>query len=238
MNSENLLQQNMQKDMPNHSIENVINKKAATELINNTNTPIPRTVKPVHILNKLNQQIFIDRVIIEFIQCHVILFMIIFYILHLIFQTFFYNKKFNDISHIFLISIIPSVFAYLNGQTKWNDYIIGNAISAITSYFVNMYLNLYLHYILREFVIILISIVLMLLCNSFSIPALIYGLIGYSLVSKLGTDYVYKYLIYVVLSFFIMSAVIYINNIILTHMQQVLSPKQATSLLTNNPSMV
>jgi len=54
----------------------------------------------------------------------------------------------------------------------------------------------------------------MLLFNSFSIPAMVYGLLGYTLIQKVKTDYL-KYIPYVLISFIIMNIIIYINNFLI-----------------------
>ena len=51
----------------------------------------------------------------------------------------------------------------------------------------------------------------MLLFNCFSVPAMVYGLIGITLIKQLGIDYL-KYIIYIVLGFIIIRTTVFVNN--------------------------
>jgi hypothetical protein len=62
----------------------------------------------------------------------------------------------------------------------------------------------------------------MLLFNCFSVPALVYGLIGITLIKQLGIDYL-KYIIYIVLGFIIIRSVVFINNQIIMFVQPLVS---------------
>jgi hypothetical protein len=192
------------------NINDVFNKKLATEFL----TPSKNkqfVLLPTKLINKLDKTTIVGRIINEIIINHISLFIIILFFLDLIFQYFFYDIRFKYAPHIFLISIIPSIYNYLNELSNWNDFIIGNTIVTITSYFLNINLYKYINYYLIQVLIICISSILMFLFNCFSVPAMVYGLIGITLIKQLGIDYL-KYIIYIVLGFIIIRSVVFINN--------------------------
>ena len=127
------------------NIINYIKKNLATEFLKKPSNK-QFVLLPNKLINKLDKTKIISRIIIELIINHIILFIIILFFLDLIFQNFFYDIKFKYAPHIFLISIIPSIYNYLKGLSSWNDFIIGNSIVTITSYLLNINLYKYIHY--------------------------------------------------------------------------------------------
>jgi hypothetical protein len=209
------------------TIVDYIEQKSATEFLNPTkNKQI--VLLPTNLINLLDTTKIFGRIINEFIINHIILFIIILFFLDLIFQHFFYDIRFRYAPHIFLISIIPSIYNYLNGLSSWNDFIIGNTIVTITSYLLNIKLYKYINYYIIQVLIILTASILMLLFNCFSVPALVYGLIGITLIKQLGIDYL-KYIIYIVLGFIIVRSVVFINNQIIMFVQPLIKSNKSLS---------
>jgi hypothetical protein len=191
-------------------MNNFFNKKLATEFLKSSkNKKI--VLLPTNLINNLDNTKIYNRIIYEFIMNYIILFIIILFFLDLIFKYFFYDIKFKYAPHIFIISIIPSIYNYLNGLSNWNDFIVGNTIVTISSYILNIYLYKFINYYFIQVFIIFISSLLMLLFNCFSIPAMVYGLIGITLIKQLGIDYL-KYIIFIVFGFIIIRSVVFINN--------------------------
>lgn len=198
---------------------NIVNN-AATEFISidKQNFFLQKTILPNKYLNTLDKKYFINRVIIELFVYHILLFLIVIIILYITISPLFHTKKLKDIINIFLISIVPSIYSYMNSSNSWNHYVIGNIISAFVAYFVIRYLKKYLHYIILQFIIIIGSFMLMILFNSIDIAGLTYGLIGYDLVDKIGYDgYVNKWIIYVIVSFIILKIILYLNDALFTY---------------------
>jgi len=173
------------------------------------------TLLPYHYLNSLDQSKFFNRVIIELFVYHILLFIIIIFLLHFIISPLFNTNKLKDSIHIFLITLIPSIYSYMNGYSSWNKYIISNIISSIIGYFVIIFFSKYFNYFILQFTIIILCVIIMMFFNSLDIGAMIYGLIAYNLVPKIGLDYIYKWVIYVILSFIIILIVLYINDTII-----------------------
>ena len=127
------------------TIVDYIKQHSATEFLKPTkNKQI--VLLPTNLIKLLDTNKIIGRIINEFIINHIILFIIILFFLDVIFQHFFYDIRFRYAPHIFLISIIPSIYNYLNGLSSWNDFIIGNTIVTITSYLLNIKLYKYVNY--------------------------------------------------------------------------------------------
>jgi ABC-type phosphate transport system permease subunit len=169
---------------------------------------------PEKLFQKLDNNYIYNRILKELFINQIFLLIIITFFLNIFFKLLFYNINFKHDRDIFLMSIIPSIYNYLYGVVTWNDFIIGNIICTIIGYFANTYLHNYLNYYIIVTFIIFISSALMLLFNSFSIPAMVYGLLGYTLIQKVKTDYL-KYIPYVLISFIIMNIIIYINNFLI-----------------------
>lgn len=179
--------------------------------------PLKRVVLPNYLL-QLDSTKLINRMIIELFNFHVLLFIIVFVLLHMFIYPLFQTAKLKEALHIFLISLVPSIYYYMNNMSMWNHYIISNLITSLVAYFVIIYLSEYFNYFIIQIIIVLVSFIFMILCNSIDITALAYGLIGYSLVSKIGFEgFVVKWMIYVVVSFIILVSVIYLNNHIFTY---------------------
>lgn len=198
---------------------NIVNN-AATEFMNTDKKIffLQKTVLPYKYLNNLDKKYFINRVIIELFYYHILLFLLVIIILYLTITFLFQKKKVRNVIDIFLISVVPSIYSYMNSSNSWNHYVIGNIISAFVAYFVIRYLKKYLHYIVLQFIIILTSFMFMILFNSIDIAGLTYGLIGYDLVDKIGYDgYVNKWIIYVIVSFIILKIVLYLNDRLFTY---------------------
>ena len=198
---------------------NIINN-TATEFINTDKkkNSLQKTVLPDKYLNSLDKKYFINRVIIELIVYHILLFLFVIIILYITISPLFHTKKLKDVINIFLISVVPSIYSYMNTNNSWNHYVIGNIISAFVAYFVIKYLKKYLHYIILQTIIIIGSFMFMILFNSIDITGLTYGLIGYDLVDKIGYDgYVNKWIIYVIVSFIILKIILYLNDVLFTY---------------------
>jgi hypothetical protein len=195
------------------SIIQYIKKKSSTEFLDPVK--IKKVVLlPNNLLNKLDNKYIYNRIFKELFINQIILLIIIVFFINIFFYTFFYNKNFKNDRDIFLISVIPSIYNYLYGVVMWNDFIFGNIISTLVGYFANNYLYNYFNYYFIITIIIFCSSVLMLIFNSFSIPGLVYGLVGFTLIKKINTDYL-KYIPYVISCFIIMNIVIYINNFLI-----------------------
>jgi len=196
-----------------------IKENTATEFtnINKCIDSTKITLLPYHFLNTLDKKYILNRFIIEVIIYHVLLFIITIYLLHLVVKPIFNNNKLKDVTDIFLISLVPSIYSYMNGNTLWNGYIIANIISSITGYLVITYMGKYLRYIFLQMTIIIISFVFMILFNSIDVTAITYGLSAHNLVNKIGTDYIYKWLLYVIASFIILQVVLYTNDTIIAY---------------------
>lgn len=198
---------------------NIVNN-AATEFMDTDKKIffLKKTVLPYKYLNSLDKKYFINRVIIELFYYHILLFLLVIIILYLTITFLFQKNKIRNVIDIFLISVVPSIYSYMNSNNSWNHYVIGNIISAFVAYFVIRYLKKYLHYIVLQFIIILASFMFMILFNSIDIAGLTYGLIGYDLVDKIGYDgYVNKWIIYVIVSFIILKIVLYLNDTLFTY---------------------
>lgn len=169
---------------------------------------------PDKLFQKLDNNYIYNRILKELFINRIFLLIIITFFLNIFFKLLFYNINFKHDRDIFLMSIIPSIYNYLYGVVTWNDFIIGNIICTIIGYFANTYLYNYFNYYIIVTFIIFISSVLMLLFNSFSIPGMIYGLLGYTLIQKVKTDYL-KYIPYVLIGFIVMNIIIYINNFLI-----------------------
>ena len=205
---------------------NIINN-TATEFINTDKkkNSLQKTVLPDKYLNSLDKKYFINtsrRIyflhIIELFVYHILLFLFVIIILYITISPLFHTKKLKDVINIFLISVVPSIYSYMNTNNSWNHYVIGNIISAFVAYFVIKYLKKYLHYIILQTIIIIGSFMFMILFNSIDITGLTYGLIGYDLVDKIGYDgYVNKWIIYVIVSFIILKIILYLNDVLFTY---------------------
>jgi hypothetical protein len=187
-------------------------------------------ILPYHYLNSLDQSNFINRIIIELFIHHILLFIIIIFLLHYIISPLFNTTKLKDSINIFLITIIPTIYSYMNEDTPWNKYIISNIISAIIGYFVVIIFSKYFNYFILQIIIIIFCVIIMVFFNLLDINSIIYGLIAYSLVPKIGLDYISKWVIYVILSFIIVLIVLYINNRII----QNYNSKYTTNAKDNN----
>ena len=94
------------------TIVDYIKQNSATEFLKPTkNKQI--VLLPTNLINLLDTTKIFGRIINEFIINHIILFIIILFFLDLIFQYFFYDIRFRYAPHIFLISIIPSIYKHL-----------------------------------------------------------------------------------------------------------------------------
>jgi hypothetical protein len=151
------------------------------------------------LVDKLNldNNIF-SKILIQFIKNNIFVFILIFYIVHCIFYLFFYDIVFEEFSsYIFLIATVPSIYHYLNGYIIWNEFIFGSMIVCIVTYYINIYLHNYLGYFILEILIIILSVFLMLLCGSYSMPALLYGFNSYNVIKQIKFKFVYQYFIYI-----------------------------------------
>jgi hypothetical protein len=167
---------------------------------------------------KLHDNIF-TKILIQFIKNNIFIFIIIFYIVHCIFYLFFYDIVFEDFSsYIFLIATVPSIYHYLNGFIVWNEFIFGSIIVCLIAYYINIYLHDYFSYFILEMIIIIGSVFLMLLCGSYSMPALLYGFNSYNVIKKIKFKFVYQYCIYILLCFIVMEIVILLYNYSILHL--------------------
>jgi hypothetical protein len=169
---------------------------------------------PKFVIDKLNlnNNIF-SKILIQFIKNNIFIFIIIFYIVHSIFYLFFYDIVFEDFSsYIFLIATVPSIYHYLSGNIVWNEFIFGSIIVCLITYYLNIYLHNYLSYFLLEILIIISSVFLMLLCGSYSMPALLYGFNSFNVIKKIKFKFVYQYCIYILLCFIVMEIIIFLYN--------------------------
>jgi len=169
---------------------------------------------PKFLIDKFNldNNIF-SKILIQFIKNNILIFILIFYIVHCIFYLFFYDIVFEDFSsYIFLIATVPSIYHYLNGYLVWNEFIFGSMIVCLITYYINIYLHNYLGYFVLEMLIIIISVFLMLLCGSYSMPALLYGFNSYNVIKQIKFKFVYQYFIYILLCFIVMELVILLYN--------------------------
>lgn len=167
---------------------------------------------------KLHDNIF-TKILIQFIKNNIFIFIIIFYIVHCIFYLFFYDIVFEDFSsYIFLIATVPSIYHYLNGFIIWNEFIFGSMIVCLIAYYINIYLHDYFSYFILEMIIIIGSVFFMLLCGSYSMPALLYGFNSYNVIKKIKFKFVYQYFIYILLCFIVMEIVILLYNYSILHL--------------------
>lgn len=205
----------------NFSIENVsyVINNSVTEYknIHKQKNPLQRVVLPKY-LDQLDKSKIVNRIIIEMFQFHILLFIIVYIFLHIVVSPLFNTNKLKRVQDLFLISLITSIYYYMNNVGKWNHYIVSNIITSLVAYIVITYFSQYFNYFITQIFIIIISFIVMMIFNSTHISALAYGLIGYSLVDKIGLDgYVFKWIIYVITSFFILKLVIYLNNLLFTY---------------------
>ena len=160
-----------------------------------------------------------SKIIIQFIKNNIFVFILIFYIVHCIFYLFFYDIVFEDFSsYIFLIATVPSIYHYLSGNIIWNEFIFGSIIVCLIAYYINIYLHSYFGYFILETLIIIISVFLMLLCSSYSMPALLYGFNSYHVIKKIKFKFVYQYCIYILLCYIVMTLVIVLYNLFILHL--------------------
>jgi len=177
---------------------------------------------PQFLVDKLNldNNIF-SNILIQFIKNNIFIFIIIFYIVHCIFYLFFYDIVFEEFSsYIFLIATVPSIYHYLNGYLVWNEFIFGSMIVCLTAYYINIYLYDYLGYFILEMLIIIISVFFMLLCGSYSMPALLYGFNSYNVIKQIKFKFVYQYFIYILLCFIVMEIIILLYNYLIIQLSK------------------
>ena len=203
-----------------HENVNHVKNNTATKFMNMYNKCIDSTkttVLPDYFLNSLDNKYFINRLIIESFVYHILLFIITYFILHECVKRFFNTKKLEVVLHIFLVSIVPNIYSYLSGFSSPYSYIMSNIISSITGYLVVVFLSKYLNYIMTQLIIVVISVFFMTLFNAIDVAGITYGLLAYTLVDKIGFEYIYKWIIYIVLSLIVLKIVLYINNTLVTY---------------------
>ena len=93
-------------------------------------------------------------------------------------------------------------------------------IVCLTTDYINIYLHNYLGYFILEILIIIISVFLMLLCGSYSMPALLYGFNSYNVIKQIKFKFVYQYFIYILLCFIVMEIIILLYNYLIIQLSK------------------